>query len=531
MELDLKNSLCAKQWEHVGIKQRHGINVPLFSLHSRTSGGIGTFTNLLPLIDWCASIGFNVIQLLPLNDSGLDASPYNALSAFALNPIHIDLNALPFLDSFPHLCEELKALTEVLAAEHKRIDYPHVRSTKDRFLRRYYAAVKERLVTSDDYAAFVAAMPWLQSYALFKTIKAQQGQQNWQYWPEHLRTPTPENLSKLYEEHAEEIEWHCTLQYLCDMQLRSVKEKGTEKGVLIMGDIPILISPDSADVWLQPYLFDLKNSAGAPPDMYSIDGQNWGFPLYNWEEIGKHCFRWWRDRLQTASRYYQLFRIDHIVGFFRIWAIPLGASAKEGRFIPEDPNTWIEHGKTILSKLIVASDMLPIGEDLGTIPPESRICMRELGICGTKVMRWERDWNGDRHFVAIEEYPPMSLTTVSTHDSETLPLWWRDNPIEAQEYAASQGWTYNPTLTHDQQQALLWASHHTSSLFHINLLQEYLALIPGLTWPQLEDERINIPGTISPNNWAYQFRPSVEEIVSNKELADLMRALIQDRIP
>ena len=181
--------------------------------------------------------------------------------------------------------------------------------------------------------------------------------------------------------------------------------------------------------------------------------------------------------------------------------------------------------------MLASSNMLPIAEDLGDVPPEVRVCLSELGICGTKVMRWERYWEKDKSFIPFKDYPPLSMTCVSTHDSRTLQLWWSDFPDEAKDYAAFKHWTYSPTLTVEQRKEILWDSHHTPSLFHINLLQEYLALFPELVWPQPEDERINIPGKVLATNWLYRFRPSVEELTAHEGLKKAIEQILKNPTP
>lgn len=294
-----------------------------------------------------------------------------------------------------------------------------------------------------------------------------------------------------------------------------------------MGDMPILIDRDSADVWLHPSLFDLSYSAGAPPDMFTSDGQNWGFPIYNWEALAETHYQWWVDRLQWSSHYFHIYRIDHIVGFFRIWSIPVGLKGNEGFFIPKDENTWVDHGQRLMLMMLNACSMLPIGEDLGVIPPNVRACMKALGICGTRVMRWERNWEGDQSFIPPEQYQVESLTAVSTHDSETLQQWWQNHPEEAQLYCQLKGWNYHPILSRDYHLGILWESHHTNSLFHINPLQEYLALVPGISWPNVEDERINTPGSFSDKNWSYRMRLSLEDLFQQSTLIHTIQELIR----
>lgn len=519
----LLTSLASSQWQKIGIHSSHGIVIPLFSLHSKSSCGIGEYPDLIPIINWCKEVGFTIIQLLPLNDTGLETSPYSALSAFALNPIHLGLSQLPYVETNDEL---KKKLDEMQVNPLQRIDYKSIQRKKDAFLRRYFQLYGE-MTSQNDYLQFEQEQRyWLQDYAVFKAIKILQKWKNWEEWPIEYKNPTPLFFQHLPEEITKEAKYYSFLQFLCFLQFKNVKRHAEKEKISLKGDIPILINRESADVWRHPGLFILELTAGAPPDMYSKEGQKWGFPLYQWESLAKENYHWWIERLHTAVNFYDLYRIDHIVGFFRIWAIPLALPAKLGHFMPLDEKKWIPQGEAIMRVMLANCPMLPIGEDLGLVPPEVRRCLRNLGICGTKVMRWERKWNEDKSFINPKDYIPESMTTVSTHDSETLKLWWKNQPQEALAYAKSQGWNYTPELSHDQQYAILLSSHQSGSLFHINLLQEYLALIPNMTWPIAEDERINIPGIISNKNWSYQFKPSVEEIVENEELKTNVKSLL-----
>jgi len=522
----LNASATGTQWKKIGIRDHHGINVPLFSLHSQHSCGIGEYPDLIPLIDWCHAIGFDVIQLLPLNDTGPETSPYCALSAYALNPIHLGLSHLDHASENSSLNKQISELQQ-LTTRTQRVDYKSVQTRKDHFLREYYRLYGSTITAQNEYKTFKERQSfWLNDYALFKALKVQQGWHPWEEWPPFLRDPDPSFFSSPPANIKEEADYHIFLQYLCFMQFTNVKAHAEEKNVFIKGDIPILINRESADVWRHRNFFFLDIVAGAPPDMYSQEGQKWGFPLYNWDAIASQQYRWWIERLAVATNFYHIYRIDHIVGFFRIWGIPLQHTARDGRFIPEDTNTWIPHGETIMKVMLANSSMLPIGEDLGTIPPEVRVCLKTLGICGTKVMRWERRWNEDRGYINPKDYPKESMTTVSTHDSETLEIWWKKQTEEAKLYATTRGWTYDPTLTQQQRFAILQASHHSGSLFHINLLNEYLALFPNLVWPNPEDERINFPGTISDRNWSYRTLPFLEEITANAALKQNMTELL-----
>lgn len=513
-------------WQQIGIGKHHGINIPVFSLHSTQSCGIGEFPDLLPLINWCVSIDFDIIQILPVNDTGHDPSPYNALSAFALNPILLGLSSLPHIKRYPELVDKIAEMQKLNNSQ--RIDYANVLKAKEKFLQLYFEKEGAAIISSKEFLVFLSLSPWLKGYALFKTLKERFNWKCWEEWPEEFKYPTKEKIDSLLELFTAEISWHSFVQYLCYEQLHAVKEQAVSKGISLMGDIPILISRDSADVWYNHDIFNLDYAAGAPPDYYNEEGQKWGFPLYNWDELKKQNYQWWEDRLKFAGHFYQMYRIDHVIGFFRIWAIPLDEkNAIHGKFIPEDRASWLGHGEEILKMMLERSEMLPVAEDLGDVPDEVRPCLARLGICSTKVMRWERMWHEDSRFIPPEDYPIISLTTISTHDSETEQLWWTNHPEEAEIFAKFRGWCYTHNLSREHLREILWESHHTSSLLHINLLQEYLALVPGMTWQKLEDERINYPGILSDKNWTYRFRPSVEEIVNNTTLSHFMRELAQ----
>lgn len=459
---------------------KHGIVVPLSAIRTKNSSGIGEFLDLIPLIDWCHDLGLEVIQLLPLNDSGNDPSPYNLFSSCALNPIYISLHALGFLKSEP--------------SDSQRVDYPKVLHEKMAWLEDYFEKTGKKLLDTEEFRQFVLDNPWLSPYAKHKD--------------------------------KERSAFHEFLQFIAYKQLSQAKAYGLSKNVQLMGDIPILVGRDSADVAVYKEFFDLDYAAGSAPDAFNWDGQYWGFPLFKWDKLKQNDYSWWKQRLRYGSNFYDIFRIDHVVGIFRIWGIPFGKSSKEGHFMPEDDSHWFSDGKERLEMMIQASPMIPIAEDLGTVPPQVRVILSKLGICGTKVMRWERNWETDKSFIPYQNYPQLSLTTVSTHDTETLTLWWRDCTDEAKDYAQFKNWTYTPELSLDHRKTILWESHHTPSLYHINLLQEYLAFFPELIWPKPEDERINIPKANIPTNWTYRFRPSLEELSAHDKLKSVIKSLI-----
>ena len=512
----LSKTIVAGPWEKIGVFPHHGINLPLSALHTKNSCGIGEFFDLIPMIDWCSNLKLDVLQLLSLNDSGDDPSPYFCISSCALNSLFLSLHALPDVQRHPSLQKKMEKMH--LLNQSPRVQYEEVQKHKLVFLREYFDLEGQSLLKTKKFEKFSSENSWVKPYALFKALKHRVSKNHWTAWPKDLINPDKAEYTKLLKEHASDVLFYTLLQYLSFSQLEDVKKYADRKKVHLFGDIPILLSSDSADVWHHPEFFDLHQQAGSAPDMFNEKGQAWGFPIMRWEAMKNSHYSFWKERLAVASRFYHIYRIDHVIGLFRIWAIPMGHPSKDGTYIPHDINEWIPHGETILKMMAKHSPMLPIAEDLGVVLPIMRETLTKMGICGIKVIRWERNWDGDKSFIPFEEYNPISLTTVSTHDSETLSLWWRDLPEEAKAFAHFKNWKYTPELSIAHRREILWDSHHTNSLFHVKLLQEYLALFPELVSPVHENERINVPGSILPSNWTYRFRPSVEELLQHENL-------------
>lgn len=520
----LSNVCTKKSWHRIGLHQHHGINVPLFALRTAKSSGLGEFLDLYLLIDWCSSIGFDIIQLLPLNDTGFESSPYNAISSTALNPIFLSLWALPYLDKYEELRDELVKFRKYKPLQ--RIAYEAVLNAKLDFLGKYFQKTFPLFRSDPGFVEFQKKHLWLKDYSLFKSLKDKYAHQGWSRWHPEIRNPSPSLLESLYKEHEEKMNFFTLLQYLCFEQLKSVKKYANEKNIFLKGDIPILISPESQDVWIFRKDFNLDYSAGSPPDMFTTEGQNWGFPIYRWDVVASDDFRWWNTRLQVASEFYDIYRIDHIIGFYRIWGIIRGESAIHGQFIPPDQLSAKIQGEMVLKKLTSFTDMLPIGEDLGADIDYIRESLLQLGIPGTKVPRWEKYRNTTHEFIPFNNYPKLSLTTLSTHDSDTLRQWWENNPSEAAAYAKLLHIPYQQTLNPEIRYKILKESHKTPSLFHINLLNEYLGIFEDLSWPNPNDDRINVPATISPSNWCYRLRPTLEDMIAHNDLKHTMRSLI-----
>jgi 4-alpha-glucanotransferase len=520
----IRSTPAAQHWKNVGIKHHHGIAVPLFSLH-QNGQAIGTYSDLIPLIAWCKEIGLDVIQLLPLNDTGRDTSPYSAISAFALNPIHLNLQQLPYVDEDYTLQEMLQNHSKA-EKNRKHVDYANIHIFNEAFLSRYIATWGSQLREQPLFAKCMQ-FPWLQGYALYKSILVANDWNGWEIWEQHERQPTPTEYQELLHTYEHDVFYHSAVQYLCWREWKMVRDAADNAGILLKGDIPILINRASADVWQHRSLFNLELCAGAPPDMFSTEGQNWGVPLYRWDEQKASLYSWWQQRLESAALLYHVYRLDHVVGFFRIWAMKPEDRGSQGFYRPSEPERWIPEGEERMQVLIEAASLLPIAEDLGVVPNEVRQCLTELGICGTKVIRWERLWEKPgQPYIDPTTYPPLSLTTVSTHDSELLRQWWTTSPEDAKSLCQMQGWNYQQELSVELIQAILRLSHHSSSLWHINLLSEYLAMFPDLRYAVAEDERINIPGTVQDANWSVRLRPTLDELVAHSGLKKAMRNVI-----
>ncbi len=515
-----------KAFEKIGFKHHHGINLPLFSLRSSKGCGVGEFLDLIDLIDWVSSLGFDIIQLLPLNDSGLESSPYNAFSSCALNPIFLSLWDLPHMEKFPSLLVELGTFEKYKSLQ--RLPYDVILNAKLSFFETYFATAFHLISQTQEFQNFVESHSWLKPYAIFKVLKHENAHQDWSFWHASIRNPSKQLLKVLYKEKEKKMNYWFMIQFFCYDQMKRVKAHANKKNVFLKGDIPILISPQSLDVWIYRKDFNLDFSAGSPPDMFTEKGQNWGFPTFRWDVIEQDDFDWWDTRLKTAAELYDIYRIDHIIGFFRIWAIERGKKAIEGSFKPKDRWAALYQGKTILNHLISVTDMLPIGEDLGDNIEYIREAIMEMGICGTRIPRWERNHFTDNAFVPFEDYPTLSLTTLSTHDSDTLEQWWTSSTEEVKEYCSFRGIKYQKEFTSELRYNMLKESHHTNSLFHINLLGEYLSLFKDLVWENPNDERINVPGIVHPKNWCYRFRPSIDEITSHKDLSSAMKSMISN---
>lgn len=318
-----------------------GTQVPVFSLRTRKSAGIGDFGDLKTMIDFVASTGQKVLQLLPINDTTIthtwtDSYPYSCISVFAIHPQYADLHALPELKDAKARAEAEKTRAELNALD--KIDYEKVNDFKINYLRQIFNQEGEKMMKTAEYKAFFQDTElWLVPYAQYSYLRDKNGTADFNQWPDHQVWDEAERKALADPKTAayKNVAFFYFVQFVLDRQMQEAHEHAKAKGVILKGDIPIGVNRNGCDVWMEPKYFNLNGQAGAPPDDFSANGQNWGFPTYNWFEMLKDGCQWWNRRLQNMARYFDSYRIDHVLGFFRIWEIPVhSVHGLLGQFAP-----------------------------------------------------------------------------------------------------------------------------------------------------------------------------------------------------
>ena len=507
-----------------------GTAVPVFSLRTADDFGIGEFRDLRPLVDWAAATHQSVIQLLPVNDTTrkgqwADSYPYSPVSTFALHPLYIHLQDLGIKAdaAFRKKQAALNALPE--------LDYPKVFKAKMAYIRQAFEARGAKDMASAAFKKFIKEnAAWLPEYAEFCARR-----------------------DKL------EPEYYCWMQFHLDKQFCEEVDYARAKGISFKGDLPIGVSADSAEAYWHPELFNLDSSTGAPPDFFSTDGQNWGFPTYNWEEMAKDDFAWWKARLRKMSRYFDAFRIDHILGFFRIWEIPTEyKSGMMGHFNPALPYSpeeisamglpleglfhpdprhpgmyqpliapasadlpqwqqerfgalyndffyhrhdefWRRNAERKLPELLGATGMLACGEDLGMVPDCVPGVMDHEKILSLKMRGMEQEG----------PWKYLSVCATSSHDMETLRMQCDHDP---------EPW---------EVRRMLWEFLDSPSMLAIFPLQDWVALDKGLRRADRMAERINQPADPH-HHWRFRLHFDVHALLTAGELNVAVEGLIKD---
>jgi len=328
-----------------------GAVVPVGALRGGKPTAVGEFPDLVEFAHLCKKMKIGLIQLLPVNDTGYQSSPYFSLTAFALHPLYLRITDLPEAEKFK---DKAAAINKEFGQE-TRFPYEKVLRAKMSLLREIYKANESAIEKKAGLKTWIKDNPWIKPFAVYRRLKELHEEKSWKEWEDH-REVTPADIEALWENpkfRGDHLFW-AWLQEALDIQFSEAAKAVAEAGIVLEGDLPILMNDDSCDVWAHKEIFDQELSAGAPPDMYSPDGQNWGFPLHNWAEQEKDNFAWWKQRLAVAGKYYQAYRIDHVLGFFRIWASsPRDYSSTLGRYIPYTP--------------VTNSDLKKLGFDKGRI--------------------------------------------------------------------------------------------------------------------------------------------------------------------
>lgn len=510
-----------------GARRVAGVTVPLFSLRSARSWGIGEIADLAPFAQFMAeSAGIRLVQILPLGEiSGTETSPYSALSAFGIDWIFIALDQVPEFDTSPHgLREALGGDMGIAllrrARESARVDYEAVRFVKKRalewaflhFEREHLARGSDRARAFEEWSA--DERHWLEDYALFRAIKDARRGEPWWKWERPLRDREPWALDGARQEFARAIAYYKYLQWLAHTQWDAARAALDDKGLEVMGDLPFMVGRDSADVWGNQREFRHDRNVGAPGDQFDPEGQDWGLPPYKWEAMRANDFAWLRRRARYSGSLYHRFRIDHLIGFYRTYTRPLDprdARGKlvEGSFDPAEPRAQLAHGERVVSAMRAAGlerGATLIAEDLGVIPDWVRASLARLDVPGYKVLIWEKDATGA--FRDPREYPVRSVSALGTHDTDSCVTWWETRDDKERLAFAKlpvvreRAGTLGPQWSAAVHRALLDAILTAGSELCLLLMQDVLAV----------RDRVNTPGTVGPQNWTWRLPGTIESL-------------------
>ncbi len=552
-----------------------GILEPVSAIRTETDLGIGDTDGVRQMIDWCARHGLNIFQTLPINEVSDDNSPYNAISSLAIEPttIAISPKLLPDLPSSKfNAIAKPKVLAELRTGA---VNYPKVKALKQKLLEAAFAGfLKTHFNKNTPRAKMFRAFlmenaDWLSDYSLFRVLmEVNGGTPAWDRWqPEH-RGPRRARtwLLALAEKQRDELSrrqlFFAYVQWIAFTQWQSVKAYGGSKKVYLMGDIPFGVGRYSADVWANRSFFDLEWSGGAPPEKtFKVDpftekwGQNWGIPNYRWDELRRHNFEWWRTRVGNIQKVFHLYRIDHVLGFFRIYSFPwtpdrnneflplteTEAADKTGGRLPgfkQFPDDTHEHkaanqaqGEELLRVVLEASrETTVVAEDLGCVPEYVPPTLDKLGIPGFRIPMLFR--NHDGSYSSPKHYPLLSLAQPATHDHPPLAAMWQEawqaidagkdveqNRRELHHIMHFAGVHGEPpreftTEIHDGFTRAILNSHSWLAVFQI---QDVFG----------DTARFNVPGAVSSANWSHRLPQTVKQLDKNAALLARTKAFGQ----
>lgn len=504
--------------------RRSGVMVPLFSLASSKSWGVGEFADLQFVARWLQQAAQSFIQILPTTEIPVaETSPYSALTAMALDPIYI---SLPVVEDFAALGGEKRLNEEDRSAlesvrRSSRVDHRLIRRLKSRYLRASHAHfiaddAASHGVRWQQFADFVKEQEWwLEEYALFQALRQEHGLQPWWEWPPLLSQRDPGALEAARERLQSEISYRRYVQWIADQQWAAAR--ADSRPLKVLGDVPFMISADSPDVWTRQREFQFDATVGVPPDAFSETGQDWGLPPWRWEVMAADDFEWMKKRARRTAALFDGFRLDHLVGLYRTYVRPLDKTTNAFFAPAEEPLQRLLGERLVTIYKDTGAEI--IAEDLGTVPDFVRESLLKLGVPGFKVMRWERQWNVVGHpFVDPPTYPTTSVATSGTHDIEPLADWWQSAPEE------------------ERQQMLAVPSvarylNQSTPPFDA-LLRGLLDAGSGIVIIPLQDvfgwtDRINTPAVVSDENWTWRVPWDVDRLDEIREAQERAKALAE----
>src|SRR6266478_3536441 len=551
-------------------KKIAGVLAPLFALRGEDDLGIGDVGALREFIDWAAGIGFKLVQLLPINEIGADNSPYNAISAIAIEPTTLHLAPGSPQDLTRQDFDASLNEADVSGLRGGAVRYRQVKELKKRLLEKAFEnfsanASEDR--RSEFRKFFQQESAWLGDYVFFRVLmEVNKDSAAWDRWPaQHRRIERARNwLHNLPQDQqaalAKRQEFFCYIQWIAHQQWRATKSFAEERGVALMGDIPFGVSYCSADVFARPDEFVLDWFGGAPPEPYFKDdaftqkwGQNWGIPLYHWDKMRANNFQWWRDRVRAVRRIFHLCRIDHVQGFYRIYAFPWRPRMNK-QFLPLDQHQMLEKTGGRAPHFVPRDDETPenreankregeeylrvvlqeagaarvIGEDLGVVPDYVRPNLRSLGIAGFKIPQWEMH---DGMMIPGQIYERLSVATYATHDHEPIRALWNEAFEQPPSIAGQQA---RATL----EKIALFAGLN-SNLQERNFEKDFYppimdALFRCESWIAMvmitdllaRKYRFNVPGTKANLNWTRRMQRSIAQLRSSPKERSRMQLVL-----
>jgi 4-alpha-glucanotransferase len=468
-------------------------------------------------VEFCSSAGLRWWQMLPVGPIGPGNSPYSSTSAFAGNPLLINLDRLVD-EGLLHR----RDLRQTARMSSDRVRYADVARFRMAALRRAYLEYSSRVVARGDSSKRASDAAWLPDYTLFCALRERFRAAPWNTWPTPLRGRSSAALVRARRELEQPIRFHGFVQALFARDWASLRAYAHANGVALMGDIPIFVSHDSADVWANPHLYQLDRSgrakqvSGCPPDSFSATGQLWGHPQYDWPAHQRSGFRWWIDRFAAAFERFDAVRIDHFLGFHQVWSVPGGAkTAEHGRYVKSPGRELFTIVRRSLGKLEI------VAEDLGAVVPEARALRDQCGFPGMRILQnaW---WEGAR-YDQPHNYPRNCVAYTGTHDNETFTGWFRGLPSDRGRDGLT---TRERTIRYIDGDS---RSIHEAATRALYASAANVAIVPAQDVLGLGNEaRMNIPATAS-GNWEWRMRPGALRDRHARWLHDL--ADTYERIP